>query len=50
MDAQIINMQQWKEAHKPSLFLFDYSLACFIAWQRLMLSLAFPGASQSRPK
>lgn len=41
MEAQIINMQQWKAAHPPALVCWQHSIACALAWQGLWLKVIY---------
>lgn len=39
MPAQIVNMAKWKAAHPPILICYQHGLACWLAWQKLMLKV-----------
>lgn len=41
MNAQIINMAQWKAAHPPALVCYQHGLALAVAWQQLWLKVLF---------
>lgn len=41
MNAQIISMAQWKAAHPPALICWNHGLACWLAWQKLMLKVIY---------
>jgi hypothetical protein len=41
MPAKIISFTEWKAAHPPALICFQHGLACWLAWQKLMLSVIY---------
>ena len=39
MEAQIINLNQWKQEHPPAIVCLNAALAMGLAWQRLWLKV-----------
>ena len=37
MDAQIVNLEQWKKAHPPALIFVNSAFAFAAAWQEMWL-------------
>ena len=46
MEAQIVDLAQWKRAHPPVLVCLNAGLAAALAWQKLWLKVFFPKVSR----
>jgi len=45
MNAEIINLDAWKQSHPPALICLQHGMTCALAWQELWFktALAFCG-------
>lgn len=39
MDAQIVNLEQWKKAHPPALAVLNSYFAFGLAWQQMLIRM-----------
>lgn len=41
MNAEIVNLEQWKKSHPPVIVCLNAALAMGLAWQKLWLKVLF---------